>query len=124
MLTLQLITNIEEAKEKYSILGVNDEPRGVQFLFLEDEKEVGFARILLDNTDAIIDKIFYLDSVEVEDKEFFLRSVLYKFQGSAVLLKIKGDQKDFYKFGFVYEDGYTSIWSQNIQLTGGCPSHK
>ena len=121
MLTLRLITSIEEEKKIYDTLGLDDNPGGVLFLFLDDEKPVGFARNFLQaDGSALLDKIYYLDDVSFGDKDFFLRSVLYKYQGASMLLKLEGDHKELYKFGFVYEDGYTSIWSQNINLHGGC----
>lgn len=121
MLTLRLITSIEEEKNIYNTLGLDDAPGGVLFLFQDDENPVGFARNFLQaDGSALIDKIYYVDGVSFGDKDFFLRSVLYKYQGASMVLKLEGDHKELYKFGFVYEDGYTSIWSQNINLHGGC----
>ena len=124
MLTLKLGIDLKEISELYSNFGLEDAACGVHFLFLDDEKPVGFIRFILDQNSALIDKIYYKDDVEEGDKDFFLRSTLFKFQDASILLKLKGDQKDFYKFGFVYEDGYTQIWSPNINLHGGCSSHK
>ena len=121
MLTLRLITSIEEEKNIYNSLGLDDASGGVLFLFQDDENPVGFARNFLQaDGSALIDKIYYVDGVSFGDKDFFLRSVLYKYQGASMVLKLEGDHKELYKFGFVYEDGYTSIWSQNINLHGGC----
>ena len=121
MLTLRLITSIEEEKKIYDTLGLEDNLGGVLFLFLDDEKPVGFARNFLQlDGSALIDKIYYVDDLSFGDRDFFLRSTLYKYQGASMLLKLEGDHKELYKFGFVYEDGYTSIWSQNINLHGGC----
>ena len=121
MLTLKLITSAEEEKNIYNTLGLNDVPGGVLFLFLDDEKPVGFARnFVQQDGSALIDKIYYVDGMSFGDKDFFLRSVLYKYQGASMLLKLEGDHKELYKFGFVYEGGYTTIWSQNINLHGGC----
>ena len=124
MLTLKLAIDLNEISELYKELGLEDTANGVHFLFLDDEKVVGFARFIIEQNYALIDKIYYKDDVEEGDKDFFLRSTLFKFQDASILLKLKGDQKDFYKFGFVYEDGYTQIWSPNINLYGGCSSHK
>ena len=121
MLTLKLVTNNEEAKSVYSALGLENNANGILFVFLDDEKVVGFARnILQADGSALLDEIYFVDSLEFGDKDFFLRSVLYKYQGASVLLKLEGDHKELYKFGFVYENGYTSIWSKDINLHGGC----
>lgn len=121
MLTLKLVTNNEEAKSVYSALGLENNANGILFVFLDDEKVVGFARnILQADGSALLDEIYFVDGLEFGDKDFFLRSVLYKYQGASVLLKLEGDHKELYKFGFVYENGYTSIWSKDINLHGGC----
>ena len=122
MLTLKLAIDLNEISELYKDFGLEDTANGVHFLFLDDEKIVGFVRFIIEQNYALIDKIYYKDGVEEGDKDFFLRSTLFKFQDASILLKLKGDQKDFYKFGFVYEDGYTQIWSPNINLHGGCSS--
>ena len=123
MLTLKLVTDKNEISNLYKDFSIEDNANGVHFLFLDDEKPIGFIRFILKDNYALIDRIYYVDGVEEGDKDFFLRSTLFKFQDASILLKLEGDQKDFYKFGFVYEDGYTQIWSPNINLHGGCSSH-
>ena len=59
MLTLKLGIDLKEISELYSNFGLEDAACGVHFLFLDDEKPVGFIRFILDQNSALIDKIYY-----------------------------------------------------------------
>lgn len=126
MLTLGFEIDKSKVKSVYVSLGIDEEPSGVNVIYYDEQRAVGFLRMKLEDETVVLDKIVFDDAVETGDKDFFIRGTFFKLINRApVLVKIKGNHDELKTFGFTYgEDGYMSVLSSSISLCGGCASKK
>jgi hypothetical protein len=121
MLTLKFETEKSLLEPLYAKLGAEGTLNGANFVFYDGETPVGFWRIILENGCAVADEIRYSVNTGEGDVEFFTHAVLFKLkEGAPILFKIKGERREFEKFGFVCRGGYTEIFTPEINLHYGC----
>lgn len=125
MLTLGFETNENLLLSLYSRLGIRGLVSGANFVFFDDSRPVGLWRMRVEENCAVVDEMRYLEGVEDDDVLFFTHAMLFKLSESAPMrLKIKGERKEFYKFGFEYAEGYMDIFTASINLHGSCPDKR
>lgn len=121
MLTLRFETNLSKLNEVYKTLDIDSKIEGANFVFLDENKVVGLWRLIFNNDEAITDIISFKPEVSIEDKNFFVRAMLYKFQlGAPVMLCIKGKHEELKIFDFEYVDGDMKIMTNKINLLKYC----
>ena len=120
MLTLVYVQEKEQLEKIYGEFAPTDEISGANFVFLDDEKPVGFMRVKIDG-DILVDGVRFLPSVEVGDKLFFIHAMFFKFGlGAPMEIRFKGERKELTLYGFTFKDGYMRAITTEINLHGYC----
>ena len=120
MLTLVYVQEKEQLEKIYGEIAPTDEISGANFVFLDDEKPVGFMRVKIDG-DILVDGVRFLPSVEVGDKLFFIHAMFFKFGlGAPMEIRFKGERKELTLYGFTFKDGYMRAITTEINLHGYC----
>ena len=120
MLTLVYVQEKEQLEKIYGEIAPTDEISGANFVFLDDEKPVGFMRVKIDGG-ILVDGVRFLPSVEVGDKLFFIHAMFFKFGlGAPMEIRFKGERKELTLYGFTFKDGYMRAITTEINLHGYC----
>ena len=123
MLTVRFENN-SDVKEIYRVLGVEGEPFGSNFVMYDEKTPVALWRmkiVIEDEPVGVIEKIFFLDSVEEGDRTFFKHAMFFKLiEGAPIKLRIEGVKPEFEKFGFKSVDGNMEAYSKDINLHYMC----
>ena len=120
MLTLVYVQDKEQLEKIYGEIAPTDEISGANFVFLDDEKPVGFMRVKIDGG-ILVDGVRFLPSVEVGDKLFFIHAMFFKFGlGAPMEIRFKGERKELTLYGFTFKDGYMRAITTEINLHGYC----
>lgn len=120
MLTLVYVQEKEQLEKIYGEIAPTDEISGANFVFLDDEKPVGFMRVKIDGG-ILVDSVRFLPSVEVGDKLFFIHAMFFKFGlGAPMEIRFKGERKELTLYGFTFKDGYMRAITTEINLHGYC----
>ncbi len=121
MLTVNFETDAKTLSELYSALGLDIPVGGTNFLLREDGEPIGLMRTEMGDYVTITHFKLKNDHLNYENREFFLRAMMFKFSLSLIPLAVKGKVDELEKFGFEYRDGYMKIDdSRNINLHGDC----
>lgn len=111
-------------KPLYKKLGLSEEPFGTNFVMYDEAESVAVWRMRLD-TDGepvgIIDRIAFADTVDEQDRLFFVHTVFFKLiEGAPLRLRMIGVHRELERFGFCETDGNMEIFSKNINLHYMC----
>lgn len=121
MLTVKFEEKSDELKPLYDSLNLGLNVSGANFVFYDETQAVGLWRIKFSGNEAVVDAIVFDKNVDKDDKNFFIRAMLYKLQlGAPVLLRIKGAHKEFEIFGFEETDDDMQIMTNEINLHKYC----
>ncbi len=121
MLTIKFETDKNTLEAIYANLEFCENVSGANFVFYDQNQAVGLWRLHFAGENALTDKICFLKSVQDEDKNFFVRAMLFKFQtGAPILLRIKGVHKELAVFDFLEKDGNMQIMTDKINLHKCC----
>ena len=124
MLTLVYVQEKDKLEKIYRDIAPDEAVSGANFIFLDDEKPVGFMRAKIDDG-ILIDAVRFMPNVEVGDKLFFIHAMFYKFGlGAPTEIKFRGEQKALTLYGFTFKDGYTRAITTEINLHGYCNGKK
>lgn len=125
MLTLCFQRELNNLGGLYRDLGIDGNPAGANFVFLDDDKQVGLMRIRFQKQEAVVDAVRFLPSVSDEDKDFFFRAMLFKLSlGAEVTLVFNGEYSQLQKFGFILNNGKTAVSTAKINLHSDCGKRK
>lgn len=121
MLTLSFELNPDKLQKAYETLSLNEAVSGANFLFFDETDVVGLMRTAIVGTTVVVNKVVFLNGVEDGDKEFFVRSMFFKFINAApAVIAFHGEHKELESFGFVFDGEYMKILSSNINLHNCC----
>lgn len=120
MLTLAYVYEKDKLDHIYKTISPDEEVCGANFVFLDDEKPVGYMRVKVDDS-ILVDAVRFLPTVEMGDKIFFIHAMFYKFGfGAPTEIKFKGEHKELVLYGFTYRDGYMRAITTEINLHATC----
>ncbi len=122
MLTVKYCSDKDVIEPLYRELSVEGGIFGTHFLFLDDDKPVGLWRMRFDGDGAAVaDAIRFKSEVDIFDKNFFVRAILYKLSlGADVILKVKGNRPELKIFGFRFDGEDMAITTKDIALNACC----
>ncbi len=123
MLTIKYLM-LNEVAQEYGALGIKDEPIGANFVMYDDDVPVALWRMQVVKEDewiADVDKVYFVDGVEIGDKIFFTHAMFFKLiDGAPIIVRFKGVHDGLKRFGFEEVDGNMIISSKNINLHYMC----
>ncbi|MBO7221410.1 MAG: hypothetical protein J6V37_00010 [Clostridia bacterium] len=120
MLTLVYVQEKDQLEKIYKDIAPDEAVSGANFVFLDDEKPVGFMRVKIDDG-ILVDAVKFAPQVEIGDKLFFIHAMFYKFGlGAPAEIKFRGEHKALALYGFTFKDGYTRAITTEINLHGYC----
>lgn len=121
MLTVGFETDAETLAALYGELGIRIPVSGANFVMREDGVPVGLMRTEVGDIVTITHFIVKNEDINPGDKEFFLRTMLFKFSLNPVPLAVKGKRRELERFGFRFKDGYMLLGSSaDVDLSGDC----
>ncbi len=120
MLTLAYAQENDSLKSIYDAISPNETPEGANFVFLDDDKPVGYMRVKVSRF-ILVEAVRFLPSVEWADKLFFIHAMFFKFGlGAPTEIRFKGEHSELAPYGFVVEEGYTKAITTEINLHNRC----
>lgn len=127
MLTVKY-ENLLAAADIYRLLGLEEKPYGANFFMYDEDRPVALWRMRVVSEDeavGVIEKIFFADGVDEEDKTFFMHAMFFKLiEGAPIRLRLPTVDKQFEKFGFEEKDGCMEAYSKDINLYYRCGGRK
>ncbi len=114
MLTVHFETDAATLEKLCGELGVSADGKCSNFVLKEDGDPIGLMRTEVGETVRITYFNIVKRSMNLENREFFFRAMLFKFSLNPVPLEVAGEHKELEKFGFVYSDGSMRINSADI----------
>lgn len=130
MLTVKFLSGGQERLRALAALDIEGEPYGSDFVMYDGDAPVALWRMRIAFEDipvGVIDRICFLDSVEEDDRVFFMHVMMFKLRDSSPLrLRYEsGDEGErLKKFGFVETDKGLEINSEDINLFYNCGGRK
>ncbi len=114
MLTVHFETDPTVIGKLCGELGVSPDEKCSNFVLREDGDPIGLMRTNVGETVRITYFNIVNRAMNLENREFFFRAMLFKFSLNPVPLEVEGEHKELEKFGFVYEGGSMKINSADI----------
>jgi len=129
MLIIKFITDKALLAELYAALKIEGGVSGANFVMFnaakDKEEPVGLMQTVFRGEILCINQIKYLPNADDDDKEFFLRAMLFKFkEGAPIVLRIECVSQKFAAFGFIEADEGMEVLSTEIDLHSRCESKK
>ena len=124
MLTVGFEKDAATLEKLYADLGISERVSGANFVMREDGEPVGLMRAEIGDNVTITYFKIKNEQINPEDKEFFLRAMLFKFSLNPIPLAVKGEHPELLRFGFRFEDGYMRLDSSKADLRGDCEGKK
>ena len=124
MLTVNFETDCAVLGKLYAELKIDIPVSGSNFLLREDGKPIGLMRVEIGDFVRITHFMLLKEHLNYENREFFLRAMMFKFSLNTYPLAADGDVEELKKFGFVFDGERTVINSVDINLHGECEGKK
>lgn len=120
MLTVRFESDKMVLEKLYGELGMTGVEGGANFVLCDDGEPVGVMRTAVGDFVQITHFKVKNEEINGEDREFFLRAMLFKFSLNPVVLGVKGEHPELLKFGFRQEGDYMFLRSDEVRLKGHC----
>lgn len=120
MLTVEYCAQKDVIDGLYRELGITLPASGSNFVLREDGVPIGLMRTEISDVVSITHFNLVKSAMNRENREFFLRAMLYKFSLNPVPLAADGDWEELAQFGFRRESGRYVINSADVNLHGKC----
>lgn len=114
MLTVHFETDAAVLGKLCGELGVSADDRCSNFVLREDGDPIGLMRTEVGDTVKITYFNIVKRAMNLENREFFFRAMLFKFSLNPVPLEVEGEHAELEKFGFVYDGKSMRINSADI----------
>lgn len=114
MLTVHYETDTGTIAKLCDELGAPADSKCSNFVLREDGEPIGLMRTEVGDTVKIVYFNIVKRAMNVENREFFFRAMLFKFSLNPVPLEVEGEHPELQKFGFVFDGKSMIINSADI----------
>lgn len=114
MLTVHFETDAATIAALCDELGVAADEKCSNFVLREDGEPIGLMRTEVGDSVKITYFNIVKRAMNVENREFFFRAMLFKFSLNPIPLEVEGEHEELKKFGFAFDGKSMRINSADI----------